>query len=135
LFGRDCLIYNCNAYTNQYYKEQFGITQEPIVLKQERVRRFYQPVPPYTGFGSEEDSLGSVRNLQPKPPKTDFNKMFTSDQFILRFEARMISDNEEDNSRKFIVSFFCGDDTTMVYQTCERNSGITAGKFIERTKF
>ena len=37
--------------------------------------------------------------------------MFTQDQYILRFESRLISENKEDNKRSFIVSFFCGDDT------------------------
>jgi len=60
--------------------------------------------------------------------------MFTSDQYILRFEARLISENKEDNKRRFIVSFFCGDDTVQVYQTSDRNSGIWAGKYMERAK-
>lgn len=54
-----------------------GIEQVPIDLKKDRPKKFYQPVPPYNGFGSEEDSLGSVYSLQPKPPRKDINKMFT----------------------------------------------------------
>jgi Repeat of unknown function (DUF1126). len=52
----------------------------------------------------------------------------------LRFEARLISENKEDNIRKFIISFFCGDDTVQVYENAERNSGLWAGKFLERKK-
>lgn len=44
----------------------------------------------------------------------------------------MISQNREDNSRTFIVSFFCGDDTIIVYETADKNSGIWRGKFLER---
>lgn len=46
----------------------------------------------------------------------------------------MISESKEDNERKFIISFFCGDDTIQVYQNSERNSGIWGGKFLERKK-
>lgn len=60
--------------------------------------------------------------------------MFLCDQYILRYEARMISENKEDNIRKFIISFFCGDDTVQVYEQAERNSGIWAGKFLEKKK-
>jgi len=60
--------------------------------------------------------------------------MFTQDQIILRYEARLISENKEDNTRTFIVSFFCGDDTIQVYEHTDRNSGIWAGKFLERSK-
>lgn len=58
--------------------------------------------------------------------------MYTQDQYILRFEAKLISQNREDNHRKFIISFFCGDDTIMVYETADKNSGIWGGKFMER---
>ena len=61
-------------------------------------------------------------------------KLFTNDQYVLRFEARMISESVQDNIRRFIVSFFCGDDTIQVYQNAEKNSGIWGGKFLERKK-
>jgi len=60
--------------------------------------------------------------------------MYTQDQYILRFEARLLSENREDNTRKFIISFFCGDDTIMAYETADKNSGIWGGKFLERSK-
>lgn len=109
-----------------------GIDQQAITLKGEKPKKFYQPIPPYNGYGIEEDSLGSVFYLQPKPPKKDINKMFTCDQYILRFEARQISENKEENDKKYIVSFFCGDDTIQVYMLSERNSGIWGGKLLER---
>jgi hypothetical protein len=31
-------------------------------------------IPPYNGFGDEEDSLGYVYRLIPKPPKKDYFK-------------------------------------------------------------
>ena len=37
--------------------------------------------------------------LQPKPPRKDVNKMYTEDQYILRFEARLLSQAKEDNQR------------------------------------
>jgi len=132
IYNRPCLIYDCDEFTKKWFKEALGIEQVSIDLKKDRPKKFYQPVPPYNGFGSEEDSLGSVYSLQPKPPRKDINKMFTCDQNILRYEARLISENKEDNTRKFIISFFCGDDTVQVYEQTDRNSGIWAGKFLER---
>jgi len=78
--------------------------------------------------------LGSVFSLQPKPPKKDMTKIFTNDQYVLRFEARLISQNKDENARKFIISFFCGDDTIQVYQNADKNSGVWGGKFLERMK-
>jgi hypothetical protein len=134
IYNRPCLIYNCDEFTKKWFKEALGIDQVAIDLKKERPKKFWQPVPPYNGFGSEEDSLGSVYSLQPRPPRKDINKMFTCDQNILRYEARLISENKEDNTRTFIISFFCGDDTVQVYEKTERNSGVWAGKFLEKNK-
>jgi len=89
-------------------------------------------IPPYTGFGTPEDSLGSVFFLQPKAPKKNINKMFSHDQVILRFECRMISEIKDFNSKKFILSYYCGDETIQVYELTERNKGVWGGKFLER---
>jgi len=61
-------------------------------------------------------------------------KLFTNDQYVLRFEARLISHNKDEQNRKFIINFFCGDDTVQVYQNADKNSGIWGGKFLERKK-
>lgn len=94
----------------------------------------YSQLPPYNGYGIEEDSLGSVYHLQPKPPKIDMQKMFKQDMHILRFEAKLISTEPDDETRRFIISFYCGDDTIQVYEVCDKNSGRVGGKFMERKK-
>ena len=94
----------------------------------------YQPVPNYNGYGSTEDSLGSVYSLQPKPPRIDMKKMFKQDMHVLRFEAKVISTEPDDESRKFLISFYCGDDSIHVYEVCDKNSGRIGGKFMERKK-
>ena len=101
----------------------------PIQLRKPRPNIMYNPVPPYNGYGTEEDSLGSVHSLQPKPPKVDMQKMFKQDMHILRFEAKLISTEPDDENRKFIISFFCGDDTIGVFEDCDKNSGRVGGKF------
>ena len=50
-----------------------------------------QEVPPYNGFGSQEDSMQSCLSLIPQPPKKDFIKMLENDGRVLRFEAVMVS--------------------------------------------
>ena len=63
------------------------------------------------GYGTEEDSMGSVIALQPKAPKFVMQKMFKQDMHILRFNAKLVSTEPDDESREFIISFYCGDDT------------------------
>ncbi|XP_009071519.1 PREDICTED: EF-hand domain-containing family member C2-like, partial [Acanthisitta chloris] len=93
--------------------------------------------PPYTGFGSEEDSLCSCMGLLPKPPQKDFNKFMEKDRYgmdsnILRFGAKLITDDPIDKGRKFIISYFLSDDTISIFEHTLRNAGIRGGKFLER---
>jgi hypothetical protein len=61
-------------------------------------------------------------------------KMFKQDMHILRFNAKLVSTEPDDESRTFIVSFYCGDDTIQVYEVCDKNSGRMGGRFMERKK-
>jgi len=53
---------------------------------------------------------------------------------ILRFRAKLVSTEPDDETRDFIISFMCGDDTITVYEVCDKNSGRIGGKFMERKK-
>lgn len=134
IFGRDCLIYDCDEYTKAWYMQNYGMDLVPIQLRKPKPNIMYQPLPKYNGYGTEEDSLGSVYSLQPKPPRIDMKKMFKQDMHILRFEAKLVSTEPDDENRKFIISFYCGDDTIQVYESCDKNSGRVGGKFMERKK-
>lgn len=111
-----------------------GIEQKPLKLAKGRPNVTYQAIPAYNGYGTPEDSLGSVFSLNAKPPKVDMKKMFKQDMHILRFEAQLVSTEPDDETRKFIVSFYCGDDTIQIYEICDKNSGRIGGRFMERKK-
>lgn len=91
-------------------------------------------VPPFTGFGSEEDSLGSFYSLVPKPPKQNWAHYFENDKKVLRFIAQLDTTAPEDRERIFIVSYYLADDTLSVYEPPARNSGFMGGKFMERCR-
>lgn len=63
------------------------------------------------------------------------NKKFLYNNVILRFDCRMISKNEDDYDKRFLISFFCEDDSIMIYLKTDKNSGIDSGKFLERGKY
>ena len=92
-------------------------------------------IPPYNGFGTEEDSLGYVYRLDPKPPKNDFFKYVDNDKVILRFTAKLTTTVPEDIDRRFIVSYYLADNTLSIYEPYKRNSGISEGKFLERGRY
>ncbi len=117
VYNRKFLLLNCDRFTKDYYKETFGIDQskQDFEFNVDKGKKVQHLIPPHNGIGSEEDSLGNCFNLIPKPPKQDMQKMFIYNRVILRYECKMISRNTQDNDKDFLLSFYCGDDTLMVY--------------------
>jgi DUF1126 PH-like domain len=68
VFNRHVLICDYDEFTKEYYRLKYNITAfEPIQLKDETGGPIATVLPPYNGFGSEEDSLQSCLSLIPQP--------------------------------------------------------------------
>lgn len=84
---------DCDDYTRRFYCENLNIdpsTMNPVPFEFASHNTAEQVMPPYNGFGSVEDSMGSCKYLVLKPPKKDFMKMLENEHKILRFVARMV---------------------------------------------
>jgi hypothetical protein len=104
----------------------------PVKIKKYPPQKVIHPIPPLNGIGSEEDSLLSVYALRPVAKIKDMNKMFKSDKHVLRFSCKLISSVSADEERKFLLSVYVRDDTIMVYELADKNSGRFPCKFMER---
>ncbi|XP_060803247.1 EF-hand domain-containing family member C2 [Amyelois transitella] len=144
-FGRNVVLTDCDPYTKEYYRITYGIdafTPLPIPGDEKEcvsTSTADRQLPPWNGYGSYEDSAQNCRTVEPKAPHGDFIKFLHKDRVgfdshVLRFAARLITDNPEDSRRYFIIKYFLSDDTIGVFELCERNSGFTGGKFFRRTK-
>lgn len=83
-----------------------------------------QAVPEHTGFGTEEDSLGCVAYLEPKPPKRDLAKQRENEGKVLRFQAKF-ADKSLDQTRTFVIGYFLNDDSMNVLELPQRFAVIT----------
>merc|ERR1719235_2610318 len=90
------------------------------------------PTPPYTGYGSWDDSMSSVLHLIPKVPKKDFHKLYNNDGKILRFTGKFVNPKPEDVERRFVFNFHLFDDTLSIHEPPQRNLGIVTGRFLEK---
>ena len=111
--NRELFIYDCDAYTRDYYMTHLNIHQRDklqihndtkLELKKEDLR------------------------LIPRKPRIDTAKLEHTGT-ILRFKAKKI---DSDPDRDFIIGFYPEDDSIAVWEIPIRNSGIIAGKFAER---
>ena len=112
--GRGFYVYSCDPATRNWYAENRGVAQGHEEL--EKAVRYCPklPPPPMTGFGTPEDSMGSVRCLMPKPPRQDMVKLMTNSDVICRYEAVLHNSKEEDKNRRFIIAFYPSDDNCAV---------------------
>ena len=135
VYNRKCQVVDCDAYTKQWYKDNFGIDMQPIKVKRNPPQRVIHPIPDYNGFGSEEDSLMNVFYLDPSGKIHEYySDRFKRDKHILRFRAKLVSSTPSDEERNFVISFWVGDGSIQVFEDAERNSGRIKGKFLERAK-
>ena len=105
------------------------------VKNQMKEQRVIHPIPPYNGYGSEEDSLINVFYLDiSNKNKERYIDRFKKDKHILRFLAKMISSNSANEERAFLISFFCGDETIQIFEIAGKNTGRQSGKFLERQR-
>jgi hypothetical protein len=136
VWNRKFVIYDCDDFTRNFYKDYMGIDQAAAILdvSPPQLKHAKLPPPPHNGVGREEDSLLNVLMVRPVPPKIDMVRMMTLSGEVLRFEAKMVNGQPEDDIRKLIVAFFPADDKVAVYEIPVRNSGIMGGKFAERDR-
>lgn len=51
---------------------------------------------------------------------------------VLRFLAKLQTSDPIDKERRFIISYFLADDSLLVFEPPQKNSGVSGGKFLER---
>ena len=140
IFNRPMVIVDCNdLFTRDYYKtvhgremqahsDKLSMTTAP---KKEWPKR---EIPPPTGYGNDEDSMGSVRKLRPTQPRRDLAKLNKMAGKTLGFMSRLISTAPSDQGRRFVIRYYLADDTIQVYETVIANSGLVGGRFLNRMR-
>jgi len=134
VMGRKLTLYTCDDFTSQFFREFLGHEQKPLEIVEPPLEHVQLSHPPHTGFGAEEDALASCLRLTARPPPRNIPKILADSDKVLRFEARMMSGQRDDSSRRFIVAVYIADETLAVWEPRQRNSGHTEGKFAARTR-
>lgn len=141
LLGRKAIVVGFgNARTERFYSQQMGAEFVEDLKSRfsfddsSDVPLYEHVIPEHVGIGSYEDSLRSVKAIAPEaPPSRSGNSGAL--RFKLQFKAKLISRTKNDQSRSFIVSFFCEDGTMMIFESSPRNSGRASCTFAKKQKY
>jgi hypothetical protein len=129
------LLVDADAFTRHFYDSQHITLHAPIDLEVPVYPRIKSEIPPYNGFGSEEDSLQTCKpSLIPTAPMKDGMKMNLYQGMILRYKAKLFEPREADKSREFIIQIHLEDDTVQIREPPLRNTGHKGGIFLARCK-
>jgi len=136
VYGRTFVLYDCDDFTQMFFKEYLNIDQKANVLDVSvpPIRHVAMAPPPHCGPGREEDSIINVMMIQPKQPKQDLCRMMTLGGEQLRFEAKMCTGQPEDDIRRLIICYYPAEDDIMVTELQSRNSGFIGGRFSKKVK-
>ena len=135
-YGRDLLLVSCSRETEAYYKRVHGYQQVPVYVKPNEPPIIKHEVPPYNGWGSEEDSLASCMSLVPTAVQRDMLRFMENQGKTLRFQGKFQDPSTPaDAERMFVFTYYLEDETVAVFEPPIRNSGVIGGKFLSRGRY
>lgn len=129
-----------NLRTERFYRKMMGDDLVDEVRSKYRIEMvsklpvYRHPIPEHVGYGSHEDSMRSVKNITPKAPP-GASGVNTNLRYKLQFKGKLVSSIPSDQTREFIISFFCEDGTLTIFESSPRNSGRASYTFAARAKY
>merc|ERR1712131_79898 len=67
-------------------------------------------------------------------PKKNYIKMLANGNEKLRFKAKMVTNRELDQTRRFVIEIRLADDLIAIHEMPQKNSGIPSGRFLEPSR-
>lgn len=134
LYGRPFVICDCDEFTKNYYRKNYGVASfDPVKMadfhEKEPAKPFFEKVELVTGGDLSSSNIGADSH-----EKKDLRKLLAYDGIILRYSAKLQSSKQVDRERKFVVSYYLANDTISIFEPRARNSGVVGGKFLENRK-
>ncbi|PHJ23654.1 efhc1 [Cystoisospora suis] len=137
MLGVNFFVYDADGFTRKYFREELKCELGPAIDVTVLVPHPpAAPVPPPTGYGTETDSMTSVKCIVPKQRIEQYKRSTELDGKCLRFLARLVEPLVPgQKERLFCIQYYLGDEEVMVTELSQRNVGVAGRKFLQRGKY
>ena len=72
--------------------------------------------------------------MVPKLPKKDYFSLVDNVGFLVLI-AKLMTDEKENEKRRFVITFFFNNNTLMINEPEVKNNGFKPGKFLEKNVY
>jgi len=129
------LLIDADEFTREFYSSKNMGLLAPINIPERVYPRLDIAIPPYNGFGSEDDSLQTCKpKLIPGRAMKDGAKAKLFQGMVLRYKASLFEPSDTNINREFIIEVHLEDDTVQIREPLVNNSGHKGGTFLSRCK-
>ncbi len=152
VYGKPLRLRRCDPFSVRWYETEMGVQQQAtfaadargagamtLLPPSQRYNSAPPPVPPHVGalaIGDEEETRRNANKLVPTfSLKYDVEKGYKQAGKVLRYRAKLVTQNVPESQRRFVLSYYLEDDTASIFEVADANSGLRRGKFLDRGRY
>ncbi|OQV12914.1 putative EF-hand domain-containing protein 1 [Hypsibius exemplaris] len=140
LYGQKILLVEANEWSRKWLKEKLGVEMGPNVAWREKYERRPRQtsrnlvVPNCTGYGSYDDSMKSVLEIDPRIRCPNELSELCNSQDIIKFGARLYSRHPDAHIPAYSILYYVSDDTMAVFEHTVTGDASYGRKFFARQR-
>ncbi|KYK63447.1 putative EFHC1 [Toxoplasma gondii TgCatPRC2] len=133
----DFFVYDADGFTREYFRRELKIELDPAIdVRIDLPPPPDPPVPPPTGYGTDSDSMTSVKYIVPKQRIEQYKKSNELDGKCLRFRAHLLEPLAPGQKKRlFCIEYHLADEEVAITEIHQRDVGVTGGKFLQKGKY
>nr|CEL67105.1 TPA: CG11048, related [Neospora caninum Liverpool] len=133
----DLFIYDADGFTREYFRRELKTELDPAVnVCIELPSPPDPPVPLPTGYGTESDSMTSVKYIVPKQRIEQYKKSNELDGKCLRYLAHLLEPLAPGQKKRlFCIEYHLADEQVAITEIHQRNVGVAGGKFLQKGSY
>ncbi|XP_053736476.1 EF-hand domain-containing protein 1-like [Synchiropus splendidus] len=134
ILGRRFVLCSCDDFTEKYYRRCYPeIPMRNIEVAKKKDFVPQSVVPSYMDLGTLEDSFQFCLSRLPSLSKGNMQNMLDNEQQVLRYTAKLDSQDPRDQDRRFLLSYNLSKDTMDIFEKPSLTTGVVGDMLMQNT--